>query len=693
MLRTLSYFVAPGLMALAMLVPLSSPSSPTLVGTVEGEKKPGAIAHTHPLGDDEIAKASATIDRLVSADLTAHNQKPNPTTDDATFLRRAYLQILGRIPTVSEGSAFFTDTSNDRRDKLVARLVDQPGWVHNEFTWWADLLRSSTRLGDRYPGNAYVDWIKESLRADKPYDQMVRELITAEGPALARGNGATGYYLRDAGMPLDNMANTVQVFLGTRIQCAQCHDHPFDKWTRKDFFELAAYTDSVGVQRDVKGLGELRKKLNGEASQEVKNALRNIGNTVILSVHGGMKSNIQLPHDYQYKDAKPDEVVSAKTIFGDPGTVAKGTPAKQVYAEWMTSTANPRFTTVIANRLWKRAFGLGLIEPVDNFTDASVAVNPELMDFLGKLMISVDYDLKRFERILYQTDAWQRAATSSELSAGDPYRFPGPILRRLSAEQLWDSLLTLSVPDIDARQGENAERLYKFYEDNKDKNAKELLELAQTIGSQREKLKTLGQEYRDLRAQLDGMPNKDSIEARRARARIKEINDERETLAQQTDPARLIQFKKQLVGTDQFVRADELPSPAPAGHFLRTFGQSDREVIEAANSQPATTQALTLLNGFVDKELLKERSVLFQEMLKPQDMGGKVDALFLACLTRKPTTGERELGKQEIAHALLDFRKDNRAGMGADVQKEAAKAALHNLAWVLLNSNEFMFLR
>jgi hypothetical protein len=692
MLRTLSYFIAPSLMAVALLVPMSISPAPQPVA-IDGDRKPTAGARSHPLSDDEVAKASSTIDRLVSADLASHGQKLNPPIDDYTFLRRACLQIIGRIPTVDEANAFLSDTSPDRRKNLIARLGDSAGWVHNEYTWWADLLRISTRLGDRYPGNAYVDWIKESLRANKPYDQIVHDLITAEGPALARGNGATGYYLRDAGMPLDNMANTVQVFLGTRIQCAQCHDHPFDKWTRKEFYELAAYTNSVGVQRDVKGLGELRKKVTAEGSQELKNALRIIGNTIVLSVHGGTKANIPLPHDYQYKDAKPDEVVSAKTIFGEPGMVEKGTPAKQVYADWLTSTANPRFTTVIANRMWKRAFGLGLVEPVDNFTDTTVAANPELLAYLSKLMVSVDYDLKRFARILYQTDAWQRAATSSELSATEPYRFPGPVLRRLSAEQMWDSLLTLSVPDLDSRQGESAERLYKFYEDNKDKNAKELYELAQDLGSRREKQRAIEQEFRDLRAQLEGIANKDSIEARRARARIKELQEARDALADQTDPGRMIQFKKQKVGAEQFVRADELPSPAPQGHFLRTFGQSDRDVIEASSSSPATTQALTLLNGFIDRELLKERSVLFQEMLKPKDVGGKVEALFLACLTRKPSDGERELGKQEIAHAMLDFRKDNRAGMGADVSKEAAKAALHNLAWVLLNSNEFMFLR
>ena len=698
-----TFLLVPALLAAAFLAPVSttpivvsSAQVPAPSAPIDGEKAP-ASARTHPLSDAEIAKASATIDKLVADDLAKAGILANPPIDEYTFLRRAYLTIIGRIPTVDESQAYLGSGGKDKRAKLIAFLQEQPGRVAHEFTWWADLLRVSTRLGDRYPGNAYVDWVKESVKANKPYDVMVRELITAEGPALARGNGATGYYLRDAGMPLDNMANTVQVFLGTRVQCAMCHDHPFDKWTRKEFYQLGAYTNSVGISRDVKGLGALGKKAKEEGlSQGVKDALRLLGNTVALTVQGGRKSEIALPHDYQYADAKPDQKVSAKPLFGEippivEGKIAKDQDAKRVYAAWMTDTANPRFATVIANRLWKRAFGVGLIEPVDNFMDDTVAANAPLMDYLAKLMVSVDFDIKRFQRALYETDAWQRTATTTELSASEPYRFPGPVLRRMSAEQLWDSLLTLAVPEIDARQGQNAERLYQFYEENKGKDAKELFALAQELGTRRDRSRALEQEQRELRTQVDAIQNKNSIEARRGKERLKEIAEEREEIARATDAVRMIAFRKPKVGPEQFVRASELPSPAPAGHFLQTFGQSDRDVIEAANSSPAATQALNLLNGFIDKELLKERSVLYQEMLKPKDVGGKVDVLFLACLTRPPSDAERELGKTEIAHSLLEFRKSNKAGGGADVAKEAAKAALHNFAWVLLNSNEFLF--
>jgi hypothetical protein len=686
-----TYLLVPGLLALATALPSWSPP---VVSEIPPRATPRpSPARPHPLTATEVGNATAIIDKLMLAELTAHGQRLNPPIDDATFVRRAYLGIIGRIPTIEEIGAFDNLGGRDRRAKLISALFKSPGRVHHEFTWWADLLRISTRLGRRSPGNAYVDWMKEQIRANVPYDQVVRALITSEGPALARGNGATGYYLRDAGMPLDNMANTVQVFLGTRVQCAQCHDHPFDKWTRREFFELAAYTNSVRISRD-EGLRALGKKAKEDRlSPNVLDSLRIIGDTIALAVQTDDKSTIELPQDYQYHDAKPGEVVEAKSLFGPPAPVDKDVPAKQAYAQWLSSPENPRFTIVIANRLWKRAFGIGLIEPVDNFTDTTLASNPALMEFLSKLMCSLDYDLKRFNQIIYQTEAWQRAVSTVDEKTSEPYRFPGPILQRMSAEQLWDSMLTLAVPELDGRIGESAEGLYKFYADNKDKKPKQMFELAVDLAKLRERLGDLELKTRELRAYLEAMANKNSSEGRRIQVQLKELAGLRYEILGQTDLGRMVVMTKHGKGQDYFVRADELPSPASPGHFLRTFGQSDRDVIDGSNRNPATTQALTMLNGFIDRELLKEQSVLFQQMLRPKDLGGKVDALFLAILSRPPTNAERELGKQEIAHAMLAHRKDSRFGVGGDITKEAAQAALHNLAWVLLNGNEFIFVQ
>src|ERR1051326_2560428 len=193
----------------------------------------------------EIQAAARNIDQYLQAGYKEHKVQPNPPANDDVFLRRIYLDIVGRIPTGPETLAFRDDHDPNKRAKLIDKLLDSEGYVHHNFTWWADLLRiqSGNRPG-AYGGQAYANWIKQSLRENKPYDKIVYELITADG--FPWENGASGFYLRDDGMPLDHMATTVQIFLGTSLQCAQCHDHPFDKWSQLEFYEMAAFT--YGVQ-------------------------------------------------------------------------------------------------------------------------------------------------------------------------------------------------------------------------------------------------------------------------------------------------------------------------------------------------------------------------------------------------------------------------------------------------------------
>ena len=153
------------------------------------------------------------------------------------------MDIAGRIPTFSELSEFLESENEDKRAQLIDELLESEGYVSSYYNFWADILRVKSR-GRRTIMVSYQEWIKDSLRENLAYDKFVRELITSEG--YVWDDPAVGYYLRDAGMPLDNMSNTAQVFLGTRMQCAQCHDHPFDKWTQKEYYHMAAYT--IGLQ-------------------------------------------------------------------------------------------------------------------------------------------------------------------------------------------------------------------------------------------------------------------------------------------------------------------------------------------------------------------------------------------------------------------------------------------------------------
>ena len=639
---------------------------------------PAPVASVTPLNAEELADAAGTIDRLVDADLASAQQKPNPRTSDEQFLRRAYLSLIGRIPTIAEAQAFLASTATGKRDVLIEGLLASEGHVLHAYTFWADLLRVQTRLGDRYPGQNYIAWLKQSLRENKPYDQLVRELVTAQGALLEKGNGATGFYIRDAGMPLDHMASVAQVFLGTQIGCAQCHDHPFDTWTRKQFYEFAAYTHGADLQKELPGGKELRQKMkaakDGEIPLEVRKVIQNLGNSIAVRVKGTMKSSLPLPADYQYVDAKPGALVAATAIFGTAAPVQDRHDPRPVFAQWLTSRENPRFATVIANRLWKRAFGLGLIEPVDAITDDTVASDPALMEFLTRLMVSLKYDLRRFEQVLCTTQAWQRQAMVADQVPGETNHVVGPLLRRLSAEQVWDSLLTLQVDEVDTLKGEDGSSQIAFYESVKDKTADELLMLAASLVDARQQAQTLQEQAKALRPKLAAAKGD---ELRRLRAQQRTLDEQRQELLAKADINRYDATVKKGDGkrggrAGQLLRAAELPSPAPQGHFLRTFGQSDREVIDNASANAAVTQALALLNGPTDAQLLKADSALGKTLARASDDVSRVRAVYLSILSRQPTADELALGR-----AYLQRYTDG---------------GVQDLAWALINGREFLFL-
>lgn len=402
--------------------------------------------------------ASTRIDQLIAAQLREKERKPNRVASDEVFVRRAYLDLVGRIPTMEEASSFFQSEDAKKREKLVEELIGSDGYVSHQYNYWADLLRAKTSIagnGQSVPaGMAYERWIKNAIRENKPYDEMVYELVTATGSSWE--NPAIGYYLRDYGMPLDNLAITTQVFLGTQIVCAQCHDHPFDDWTQMDYYHLSAFTYPIVTTNNhplQKKAFDLLEKRKGEIPRERQQDLRRAFSEILFPVRFNnvieTPRKLRLPHDYQYDDAKPKAVVQPATLMGNEAVVSPAKSTVDAFGEWLTSPENPRFTQVIANRLWKKAFGIGLIEPVDDIKEYTQASNPELMKFLEDLMIELDYDLQAFQKVIYQTGAYQREAVLEEPVPGEPFYFAGPILRRMSAEQIWDSIVTLTVEDPD----------------------------------------------------------------------------------------------------------------------------------------------------------------------------------------------------------------------------------------------------
>jgi hypothetical protein len=655
----------------------------------------------------KVAEHAARLDSLLERGLRRTGEQPAALVDEATFVRRAYLDLVGRIPTLAETEAFLADQSPGKRTELCNRLLDAPGHTSHFVNFWFDLLRVKSRHM-ALSGEPFAHYLRQAVQEDKPYDQMVRELLVAEGAGHKAGNGATGMLLRDTNMPHDAMANTLRVFLGTRLECAQCHNHPFDIWTQKQFFEMAAFFGGIRYREEtLPNLVGLRTEL-AQADERTRQQALNLVRRMNQGIDGNGSGLDKLPADYKYDDAKPGTPVPANTIFGANVKLKypsgkrdardgqrDSEPRKQrnrnnappeidsraALADWLTSPKNPRFARVIANRMWARTFGLGLVEPIDDWKQDTTAVHPELLDALEKLMVDLDFDLRQFERVLVHTQLFQRASTNTDESGDKPFTFRGPLLRRMSAEQVWDSLLTLVFDDVDDRLRDTDERakpVYEQYAELAKADAKELIHMVESRRGPNMQQQQRQEQMDAARQQLAA----DADLQKRARPLLRQLAEARRNADQQ----RVLEIADELQrmglplgqrsarGREgDMQRASDLPQPAPPGHLLRQFGQSDRETVDAASTAATVPQVLTLLNGFLDQRVLEGRSALRRDLEIATDGERRVRVAFLTTLNREPSGEE-----------LRDWRRT--IAIDGD-------AAVKDLVWVLCNSNEFRFVR
>lgn len=601
------------------------PAAPKTNLPTGAEKTKVEIAPVKAELRDSALRSAAKIDALVEAGLKKAGLKPNQMSSPEHFVRRAYLDINGTIPNFKQTESFVNNKAESNRIVLIDSLLSRPGYSSQMYNWMADILRLVDRAGNDNYLRPYSDWVKECLQDNEPWDAMVHDMLTAEGRVW--DEPAAGFVMRDQGMPLDNLNNAVRIFLGTRIGCAQCHDHPFDKWTQKEFYSLAAFTAGIEYRSPEKiniNNKDIDKASNkdGKESNEARQAKQ-----LMRLNRGGVSSNdkkqLKFPHDYQYDNAKPEQIATPAVLWGTAPSKIDNHDRRKVFADWITSADNPRFSLTIANRLWQKAMGIGLIEPADDMKDETKATNPELMEFLAKELVRLKFDLKEFQRIIYYSKTYQRAATYAELDPEKPYLFPGPLLRRMTAEQVWDSLLTLTMP--------NPEMVIRPSDD----------EYVATVSLTE---KTTAQE---LLKKVDQL-----AEVR------KEENKEK---------------NKRLYKGQELVRASELPQPLPEGHFLRQFGQSDRQSIADSHTDGTVPQLLTMFNGPVTHMMLEQGSVIYNEVTQAPTPEGQINKIFVILLNRHPTAAERAVALKEI--------------------KAAGPAGIGNVIWALLNTREFLFVQ
>lgn len=667
-----------------------------------GKKSSGASA------DVDTTKITDRIDELVDAKLDELKQKRNPLIDDEVFVRRIYLDAVGRIPTLEETQTFLNYNSKNKREQLIDSLLDSYGHVSRQFNYWADVLRVLSR-NDRVHGETYINFLKDSLEQNQPYDEFVRALLTSEGYMLEEDKGAVGYYLRDLDMPEDNMSNTVRVFLGTRLECAQCHDHPFDVWTQRDYFEMVAFTGGMEYQKR-RAIEQFERFKSGEfntfrkQSPEEFARARRMLRLIDTGVFGNGTGLAKLPEGYAGSDGEEHDIIAGKTMFDRQTLVdakipktnqskkrrkrkkqsqqlipgAKDLNSRAAYADWLTSDDNPRFSITIANRLWKQAMGLGLIEPVDSIDDSTRASNEPLMDYLAEVIVDLNFDRRAFLKAIYNSRTYQSHCNQQDIDDKSTYAFNGPLLRRMSAEQLWDSLMALTLPNIDQRtdtayspRDEKRVEIISAVAKKDTISVDDLKMLAETGGSKfRQEMKAeIANEVRGVRQQMGGkvkMLNQQISLARRKGQMelVKDLMLQRSSLV--TELKSNSKFNK-------LKRASELTSPAPAGHFLREFGQSDREQIENANTDPAVTQVLSMMNGFIEKQISQDENTVLMSNVLNTDRRYVIDVIYLTMLSRRPS------GK-EVRMWVPDFN-------------QSPFEAYNDLIWMLANSNEFIFVR
>jgi len=367
---------------------------------------------TEPLGAPigSLPPVRNFIDELAFKKLAQMGMPPSSVCDDSTFIRRVSIDIAGRLPTPEEARAFLADEDSAKRDKLVSRLLDSTEYAEYFANKWSALLRNHrTRPAEAGATFAFHDWIRDSLLTNKPYDQFVRQILTASGTVEQNPPAAWYRQGQDSNVQLQD---TAQLFLGLRLQCAQCHHHPFEKWGQKDYYELAAFFSRVGRQRTPGPRPEVTVFFRpGQASAVNPKTRKSFGPA------GLGQPVLQL---------SPDQ---------DP---------RVALADWVTGKNNPWFGRALVNRYWKHFFSRGIVEPEDDMRDTNPPTNPALLDALAAHFKDSGYDLKDLVRTICGSSLYQLDSAPNQYNAVDRQNFSRFYPKRITAETLLDAVDALT---------------------------------------------------------------------------------------------------------------------------------------------------------------------------------------------------------------------------------------------------------
>ncbi len=354
-----------------------------------------AAAETTPAPAEAVRDVQALadrIDQLIAARWAGKDVQPAARADDAEFFRRVHLDLAGRIPSIVSIRDFLDDDRPDKRRIWVEELLKQGSYSNHFTNVWRSLLLAQTNQQAQFQVPALDQWLHQRLKANMAYDQMVRELLTGATNANF-GTASTAAYFQANENKAENLAaSTSRLFLGVKLECAQCHNHPFDKWTRMQFWEYAAFFANANQGR-----------------QEI-------------AVPG------------------TDKVVPARFLDGTEPQWQAGVNARTTLAQWLTAADNPFFARAAVNRTWAYFFGMGLVDQADGPGDQDPASHSELLDELARAFVAHRFDMKFLIQAITASQAYQRSSAGTHPSQQDPRLFARMALRGMTPAQLFDSL-------------------------------------------------------------------------------------------------------------------------------------------------------------------------------------------------------------------------------------------------------------
>lgn len=403
------------------LISSSNPTSATIEdGTVTSDKRGEAfmlarfgylaqVANVIVLPNAAAWKApemqsNNEIDMLVQQKLTKLRLAPAPLCSDEAFVRRVFLDVIGQLPTVAEVRAFTADESPDKRRRIVNELLKRPEFPEVWAMTWAEVLRIERDALEVKGVHVFTRWLRESLRDGVPMDEIVRRMLTSSGSAYATPEANYWVTATNAKVLAENAAQT---FLGIRVQCAQCHNHPFERWRMDDYYGFAAFFGQIGRKR-------------GDDPRD----------TIIYNRASG-----EVVNERTRQAAKP------QFLGGLLPTIKPGEDRRAVLAKWLTARDNPWFAKNIANRIWARFFGRGLVEPVDDVRVSNPPSHPDLHRRLGEKLAASDFDIRELIREICASATYQSSQHADEPPAAT---YAGMTPRRLSAEQMLDAIGTIT---------------------------------------------------------------------------------------------------------------------------------------------------------------------------------------------------------------------------------------------------------